>query len=240
MDICLLSRHSDGNIFQNRNFLHGDLSCIAKGKTLFSEKGSDGKCDVLFVMTDTAEKCCASAIYDEAILRNARAVFLDSGSETSSDFEEICKYLTDKKMQVFTPLFQKHIQGTTPVITSSLTGGCLFEYFEEIHARFDTFAVSIERMSVEFPLPCGRNDVRTISSHELRSKIARYSPDIFFSPQMQCKYFLYTPDNEHIFAVLFDDAETLSGKLRLSKKHGASHAFLVASEISGILNDIIF
>ncbi len=240
MDICLLMQKNDTNIPRKDFFLRGDLSYVAKGKTLYSENRTTDKCDILVISADNADNGCAAAIINETKKRLSHGVFLDFENNKATDFEKLCEHLSNHKLQVFTPLSKDHIPGTIPVVSSSVTGGSLHEHFEETHNRFRNFAVSIERMSMEFPLPCTSSKIRMLTKRGLLSKISRYEPDIFFSPQMQCKYFLYNPSGDEVFAVLFDDNETISGKLRLAKKHGAVCSFLVFSEICDIFNDIIF
>ena len=62
----------------------------------------------------------------------------------------------------------------------------------------------------------------------------RESPSVFFSQDLCARYFTYARDGETHF-VLFDDADTLSQKLRTGGNMGFAAAFLMYPEVQDLL-----
>ncbi len=230
MKICLLYSEKAAPTVKRRGFLCGLLSYIARENALYTAKNLPFEtADILAISADMVSFSVGSAIYEEARRRNAHGVFLDTSSPIPCD--------AFGTLSVFVPQRKGLPSRVIPVIETSLTGGSLHEHIENTPPHF---AVSIRRTAQEFTLPAENAFGRALSEIELRRLLSGYSPDVFFSPELYRKYFMYEPERGSVRLVLFDDAETIAHKLRLAKKHGASHAFLVLDEISDIFDEIFF
>ncbi len=228
MKICLLYSKEDFSIPQKCGFLRG----------VFLERNLPfGQADVLVISERIATAEASPAICDEAKKMGSRGIFIDSEKAPE---KELILSLSKIGLDVFMPFSKALCNGAIPVIETVVSGGSLTEYLDSAGATFPRFAVSVRRAAYELALPMGGQNTNELTQRELRSLISLHEPDIFFSPQLMCKYFLMNTEKEAVSLVLFDDAETISGKLRLAKKHGASHAFLVCNEISDIFDKIVF
>ncbi len=238
MKICLLYSKEDFPIPQRRGFLRGVFSYVARGDSLFAEKQVPlQQADVLVISAKNLSEAASAAICNEAKKSVCRAIFIDSENPLDAD---ILNRLSEGGFEVFSPYSKKLPGGTIPVIETEISGGSLSEYLESARVAFPRFSVSVRRSAFEIALPADGKTQRELSQKALRLLISSFEPDIFFSPQLMCKYFLINRDRDSVRLILFDDAETVSGKLRLAKKHGASHAFLVYREIADIFDDISF
>ena len=230
MKICLLYSGRDVPATKKRGFLCGLLSYVVRGDSLYTAKKLPFEtADILAISADDISLTVAHAIYNEAKSRNAHGVFLDTFSHFPRE--------AFGTLAVFAPSKNGPTNRTIPVIETALTGGSLTEHIGNAPSQF---AVSIRRTAQGFSLPAENAFGSTLSFSDLRSLISRYSPDVFFSPELYRKYFIYEDSQRKVNLVLFDDAETISHKLRLAKKHGASHAFLVWNEVSDIFDEIFF
>lgn len=72
------------------------------------------------------------------------------------------------------------------------------------------------------------------AGRELQDLLDRESPSVFFSQDLCARYFTYARDGETHF-VLFDDADTLSQKLRTGGNMGFAAAFLMYPEVQDLL-----
>lgn len=230
MKICLLYSSKNAPILKRRGFLCGLLSYVVRENALYAERNLPFEtADILALSADMVSAEVGKAVCEEARRHNAHGVFLDTAFPFPSD--------AFGSLSVFAPQ-RKNLPGNIiPVMETSLTGGSLTEHIGSAPSHF---AVSVRRTAEEFTLPASNAFGSDLSTLELRRLITRDSPDIFFSPELYRKYFMYEPSPDKVNLVLFDDAETISNKLRLAKKHGASHAFLVWDEVSDIFDDIFF
>ena len=73
-----------------------------------------------------------------------------------------------------------------------------------------------------------------MTEEALQSLIRQKSPAIFFSQDLCARYFTYSQGGETHF-VLFDDAETITKKLRTGSAMGFSAAFLMFPEVRDLL-----
>ena len=228
MKICLLYSKKDAPTPEKCGLMRGLISHAVRENTLYTAKNLPfDTADILVVSADAINASIASAIRNEASRRKAHGVFLD----TECDFPENAF----APLSVFTPQRTRLPRNSVPVIETTFSGGSLIEYIE---AFSPPFSISIKRTAQEFLLPAEDACGKELSQSELRRLFSRHNPDIFFSPELYRKYFMYEPEKSRVALVLFDDAETISHKLRLAKKHGASHAFIVYDEISDIFDDI--
>jgi len=235
MKICLLCSERDFPLPQRSSISLGLFSHVADGDVLRKRRDlPSNKADILVISSSHIGDGAADAIKHEAEEMKARGVFLDAEAPPSS---ELATTLSQDGLFVFSPFAKALPKNVIPVVDAFVWGGSLSELFDGFASRFSRFAVSVNRKAYVLPLPMSSARPTELSWRELNALISRFEPDIFFSPQLYCKYFLYTSAHE-VSLVLFVDAETISRKLRLAKKHGSSHAFLVKRNISDIFDEI--
>ena len=100
--------------------------------------------------------------------------------------------------------------------------------------RAGGLALDVQRLRMDFTLPAQSGEGRPLSGRELQDLLDRESPSVFFSQDLCARYFTYARDGETHF-VLFDDADTLSQKLRTGGNMGFAAAFLMYPEVQDLL-----
>ena len=94
--------------------------------------------------------------------------------------------------------------------------------------------LALEGLRMDFTLPAQSGEGHPLSGRELQDLLVRESPSVFFSQDLCARYFTYARDGETHF-VLFDDADTLSQKLRTGGNMGFAAAFLMYPEVQDLL-----
>ena len=120
--------------------------------------------------------------------------------------------------------------GAIPLICTAISGGNFVQRLQEAAAGRDRaggLALDVQRLRMDFTLPAQ-------SGLELQDLLDRESPSVFFSQDLCARYFTYARDGETHF-VLFDDADTLSQKLRTGGNMGFAAAFLMYPEVQDLL-----
>ena len=190
------------------------------------------------------EKLCA-AVQRECSRRGYTGVFLDFEQALSPDRLIFVRQLAAQCAAARRPLYvtercAKSAPGTVPLISTAISGGNFAQYLQESaskHGRAVRAALDVQRLRMEFTLPSPTGCGRPLSGPELQQLMDREQPTVFFSEDLCARYFTYRHEGETRF-VLFDDAETLSRKLRLGTELGFSAAFLLWSEIRDIAGKI--
>lgn len=126
-----------------------------------------------------------------------------------------------------------------PVCTA-LSGGNLTQRLREAASSRSVgrLALDMERLMMDFPLPCPSGQGRPLRREDLSGLLERERPSVFFSPDLCARYFTYTRQNETHF-VLFDDADTLLQKLRTGQNMGAQTAFFQYPEVDDLLGKLL-
>ena len=109
--------------------------------------------------------------------------------------------------------------GTFLLICTAISGGNLGQRLQEAanaHGGAPRLALDVQR---------------------LRRLMERKSPSVFFSQELCARYFTYSQNGEAHF-VLFDDADTISQKLRTGAEMGFAAAFLMWPEVKDIIGKI--
>lgn len=108
------------------------------------------------------------------------------------------------------------------LICAAISGGNFVQRLQEAAAGRDRaggLALDVQRLRMDFTLPAQSGEGRPLSGLELQDLLDRESPSVFFSQDLCARYFTYARDGETHF-VLFDDADTLSQKLRTGGNMG--------------------
>ena len=123
------------------------------------------------------------------------------------------------------------------LICTAISGGNFVQRLQEAAAGRDRaggLALDVQRLRMDFTLPAQSGEGRPLSGRELQDLLDRESPSVFFSQDLCARYFTYARDGETHF-VLFDDADTLSQKLRTGGNMGFAAAFLMYPEVQDLL-----
>lgn len=245
LNIHILRTSAELGYTAHRKEKRGLLSYYARGNTLMCEKLSpETSADILVVSSDGADIHITPSIYDECRRRACRSVFLDANEENracAGALAEVSTALSRRGLSVFCPLaFSESCPDATPVAECSVSGGELYEYLSYLLRTHCRLALSIPRRCTEFSMPVFSASGRELSVRELRGLRDRYGAQCFFSPQLVSNYFIYSPEAESSFFVLYDDARTISEKIRLTRRLGIENVFLAYREIADIFEDIMF
>ena len=113
------------------------------------------------------------------------------------------------------------------VIPSALSGGSLALRLEEAAERFgrNRVALSLQRTAEDFFLPSPSGSGVPLTRGELRERLDRMRPSVFFSHELCARYFTYMSRDSGAHFVLFDDGDTLCRKLEVARRAGV-HTFL--------------
>ena len=108
------------------------------------------------------------------------------------------------------------------MISSALSGGSLSLRLEECMERFgrDRIVLALEKTAEDFILPSPSGKGLPITREELRERINRIHPSIFFSPELCARYFTYMSHESGAHFVLFDDGDTLYRKMEVARRLG--------------------
>ena len=126
---------------------------------------------------------------------------------------------------VYVPESYAAASGAIPLICTAISGGNFVQRLQEAAAGRDRAGGLALAQSGEG---------RPLSGRELQDLLDRESPSVFFSQDLCARYFTYARDGETHF-VLFDDADTLSQKLRTGGNMGFAAAFLMYPEVQDLL-----
>ena len=244
MNIYILRSASELGHMAHRKEKRGLLSYYARGNTLMCEKLSpEISADILVVSADGADVHITPSIYDECRRRGCRSVFLDANEENlacAATLGEIAASLSRRGISVFCPLaFAETCSEATPVAECSVSGGELSEYLAYLSRTHRRLALSVTCRCAVFSMPVFSSSGREISPRELRNLRDRYGAQCFFSPQLLSNYFIFSSDPDTSGFVLYDDARTVSEKIRLARRLGIENIFLAYREIADIFEDII-
>lgn len=129
------------------------------------------------------------------------------------------------------------VSGAVVLINTAVSGGSLAEHLQEEAARYPRIGLDLQRLRMDFPLPCRSGEGRRLSAEELEQLRRQYQPSVFFSRDLCARYFTYSAQGETHF-VLFDDGETLTRKLRLGQQLGIPYALFLYPEVEDLIETL--
>lgn len=191
-----------------------------------------------------AEKLCAAAAR-ECGRRSYTGVFLDFEQPLSPDRLSFALQLARQCAAARRPLYVtercgRAIPSAISLIGTAISGGNFTQYLQEsaaAHGGAGRTALDVQRLRMEFTLPSRTGQGKPLSAQELKQLLEQEQPAVFFSEDLCARYFTYRREDDTRF-VLFDDAETISRKLRLGTDLGFAAAFLLWAEIQDIAGGI--
>ena len=125
------------------------------------------------------------------------------------------------------------VPGGTVLLNSAISGGDFRQYLQDGHQHWGQAALDLQRLRMDFPLPCPSGEGRPLTQEALDALLQDH-PSIFFSQELCARYFTSRKGGETRF-VLFDDAETLRRKLRIAQSCGISTAICMYPEVRDLL-----
>lgn len=144
------------------------------------------------------------------------------------------------RLTLYVPEVYASAAPTTVVpVCTALSGGNLTQRLRDAASSRSVgrLALDLERLMMDFPLPCPGGQGRPLRREDLSGLLERERPSVFFSSDLCARYFTYTRQNETHF-VLFDDADTLLQKLRTGQNMGAQTAFFQYPEVDDLLGKL--
>lgn len=124
------------------------------------------------------------------------------------------------------------------IIGTAISGGSFSERLREAVQRWgggNRLALDVERLRMDFPLPCPAGMGTPLSQKELEALLEDASP--FFSQELCARYFSYSRNGQGRF-VLFDDPDTLRQKLRIGTALGIPAAFFTWPEVEDLAGEL--
>ena len=182
------------------------------------------------------------AVLRECARRGAEGVLLDFEQAPRPDLRvfagKLESALARKQFTLFLPQSYAADSAAFVLVGTALSGGNLREHLCEAAKRYGRrLTLDVERVRMDFPLPCHTGKGISLSASELSALLEQSRPSVFFSPDLCARYFTYKGEHGTRF-VLFDDAETVKRKLRLGRELGAAAAFFLWPEVRDIAEEL--
>ena len=122
---------------------------------------------------------------------------------------------------------------TVVLLCTALSGGSLQGRLEEACAAYGAqrLALDLERLMMDFPLPCPSGEGIRLSREELAIRMQGRS--VFYAEDLCARYFTYRRGGQTHF-VLFDDAGTLRRKIEMGQALGIREGFVMLPEVEDL------
>lgn len=180
------------------------------------------------------------AIVCECARRHFRGVLADFEPGSPSDrlafLTRLTGALSARGIRLYCPAALP-ADGATLLIGTAVSGGSLQSLLERSinHFASERLALDLERVQMDFPLPCPTGCGTPLRHEELLALQQKHHASIYYSRELAANYFTYPTEHGTHF-VLFDDAETLRRKVRLAESYGIQEAFVMYPEICDLLS----
>lgn len=146
----------------------------------------------------------------------------------------LSRALRAREMALYCPL-SLPTEGAKLLVGTAVSGGSLRAMLEAAVNRFGAprLALDLERVRMDFPLPCPSGCGTPLTQQELAA-LRRRAVSVYYSRELGANYFTYTAEHgTHL--VLFDDAQTLRQKCALARSLGIEEAFVMYPEVSDLI-----
>jgi len=98
--------------------------------------------------------------------------------------------------------------------------------------------LEIVRLAQDIPLPAPHGRGITMTRERLNELLLSRRPVTFFSSELLARYFTYKDESGITHFIIYDDAESISKKLRLAEAIGFSSTIMLYSEVKDLLGNI--
>lgn len=231
----------------SRNFAHvayriGEGSSLLRQELLMNVRGG------LLTIGDRAAppvndpKALTAAVLRECSRHSYNGVLLDFEATPRQDLGRFACQLT-RELRSIGPLYVPESYSTAvpdaiPLVCTAVSGGSFPAFLQDCAQRYKgRFALDVQRLRMDFLLPAKSGTGTPLSDEAFQTLFQQEKPSVFFSQDLCARYFTYLRDGETHF-VLYDDADTISRKLRTGASMRLPAAFLMWPEISDIADRI--
>ncbi len=174
--------------------------------------------------------------------RHFSGVVLDFEQPFRRDLEELCRQLertlTASGYRLFVPeAYAAATSRSTILLCTALSGGTIEERMQGSVAQYGAhrLALDLQRLAMEFPLPCPSGSGTPLSIEALRQHMAGHP--VYFSSELCTRYFTRTQNGTTTFT-LFDDGDTMKRKLSLAQNLGIEEALVMLPESEDLLGTL--
>lgn len=149
--------------------------------------------------------------------------------------QRLSRALGARGLSLYCPLALA-VDGARLLVGTAVSGGSLEALLDAAVCRYDAprLALDLERVRMDFPLPCPSGRGTPLTGAELLALRQRRPVSVYYSRELAANYFTYTLDSGTRF-VLFDDAKTLKRKCALARARGIEEAFVMYPEVADLL-----
>ncbi len=174
--------------------------------------------------------------------RRFSGVVLDFEQPYRKDLGELCRQLERTLLpagyRLLVPeLYAPVISHANVLLCTALSGGRLETRMAEAASQFSPqrITLDLQRLAMEFPLPCPTGNGTPLSLDELRQRMV--GRPVFFSSELCARYFTRTQNGITTFT-LFDDGDTMARKLSLAQDMGIEEALIMLPEAEDLLEEL--
>lgn len=187
-------------------------------------------------------KALTAAVLRECRRHNYNGVLLDFEEPLRQDLVCFACQLVGE-LRAVGPLYVPEsysaaVPDAIPLICTAVSGGSFSSFLQDCAQRYKgRFALDVQRLRMDFLLPAQSGTGTPLSADAFQTLFQQEDPAVFFSQDLCARYFTYLRNGETHF-VLYDDADTISRKLRTGASMRLPAAFLMWPEISDIAERI--
>ena len=170
----------------------------------------------------------------ECIFRGFRGVILDLEHPSHPLIPVLPRLeslLARQKITLFLPEeYVTSLPGARVLLSSALSGGSFAQRVEEAVQCFspNRLVLAVEKIAADFLLPASDGHGHPLT----REQISSHIDHSFFSPALCAQYATYRDESDQIHFVLYDDAYSITEKIRLARSFGITRFLLPWGEIS--------
>ena len=194
------------------------------------------------VFPAAAAEPLSRTIMNHCLCRSFSGIVLDAPGTAGSAVTALARQLQPLcaayRRQLWLPeQYATTVPGSTVLLCTALSGGSLAQRLEEARARHgaERIALDLQRLMMEFPLPCPTGVGTPLTVQELRQHLQ--SSSIYYCSELCARYFTRRHGGSTRF-VLFDDGDTLRRKRELAASHGITDAFVMWPEVEDIADTL--
>jgi len=217
-------------------FRSGQPVPLRGGCMVIDDKGFDGRGDPSAFCREVLQECAARQFTGIICDFEGRHPALNHTAERLS---AACQ---KRGLSCYLPEQLGRCSDTAHVlISTALSGGSLKQRLADAIHHFGTDRVvpAVERTAMDFFLPSPTGHGMELTRQELRERMDRLSPSVFFSGDLCARYFTYMSHQSGAHFILFDDAASIRQKLSIAQSLGLSTALLAFPQVDDLLGDIL-
>lgn len=216
--------------------VHGyPIAHMAYYKSFESHSQSCGWMVLSNILANAAEP---RVIIDECLKRNYGGVILDFEGGDKQSLARYADALGNLCSQYnITLVTGKRYQTDTSftLVSSGVVSGSLRQKLLKYGNRS---VLEIVRLAQDIPLPAPQGRGITMTRAELTDLLNERRPATFFSSELLARYFTYKDAYGITHFIIYDDAESISKKLRLAESMGLPYAVMLYGEVKDLLGGL--